>query len=54
MLPGRSILPESTTQPVPYTPYGGDWTEEEQIEPGTVNKYINSPIFWDSLEKGAT
>lgn len=34
MLQGQRILPESTTQPVPYTPYGGDWAEE-QIKPGT-------------------
>ncbi len=38
MLPGLSIHPGSTTQLVPYIPYGGDWTDKEQLNPGTVIK----------------
>lgn len=45
MLPAQSIRPGSTIQLVPYIPYGGDWTEKEQIKPGVVMKvhqFINT------------
>lgn len=50
MLPGQSSRPGSTTQLVPYIPYGGDWTEKE-IKPGTVIKRHQLTKSLDSLQR---